>query len=301
MTKPSPFILPYAVTSLVFVLILAMLSAPRAQADTPAMPAPDMEGVSWLAGSAMEGGILIGRLDPGLELTLGDETVPTATDGHFIIGFHRDSDTPQQLTVSAADGARRQITLTAGQRTYDVQRINGLKRDHVTPPQAVLDRISSDSAAVRTARGRHDAGKGSGDFLAGFDRPVSGQVTGIYGSQRILNGAPRQPHYGIDIAAPRGTPVKAPAAGRVTLVRDLYFSGWTLLITHGMGLNAAFLHLDTVAVTEGEEVARGQVIGTVGSTGRSTGPHLDWRLDWQGRRLDAALVSDQLASLAGGS
>ena len=114
-------------------------------------------------------------------------------------------------------------------------------------------------------------------------------------------GAPRQPHYGIDIAAPRGTPVKAPAAGRVTLVRDLYFSGWTLLITHGMGLNAAFLHLDTVAVTEGEEVARGQVIGTVGSTGRSTGPHLDWRLDWQGRRLDAALVSDQLASLAGGS
>ena len=131
--------------------------------------------------------------------------------------------------------------------------------------------------------------------------PVSGRISGIYGSQRILNGEPRQPHYGIDIAAPRGTPVTAPAAGRVTLVRDLYFSGWTLLITHGMGLNAAFLHLDTVAVNEGEEVARGQVIGTVGSTGRSTGPHLDWRLDWQGRRLDAALVSDQLASIAGDS
>ena len=125
--------------------------------------------------------------------------------------------------------------------------------------------------------------------------PVSGTVTGVYGSQRILNGEPRQPHYGIDIAAPAGTPVLAPAGGRVTLVRDLYFSGWTLLITHGLGLNSAFLHLQSVDVTVGDEVPRGAVIGYVGSTGRSTGPHLDWRLDWQGRRLDAALVRTQLA------
>ena len=305
MTKPSPFILLCAVTCLLATL-LTLAAAPsraqsRAQAETAGPPTPDLEGVTWIAGSAMEGGMLIGRLAPGLELTLGKETVPVAADGHFIIGFHRDSDMPQQLAVGAADGTRRQITLTAAQRTYNVQRIDGLKRDHVTPPQAVLDRISSDSAAVRAARGQHDAGRGSGDFLGGFDQPVSGRITGIYGSQRILNGEPRQPHYGIDIAAARGTPVTAPAAGRVTMVRDLYFSGWTLLITHGMGLNAAFLHLDTVAVNEGEEVARGQVIGTVGSTGRSTGPHLDWRLDWQGRRLDAALVSDQLASIAGDS
>jgi murein DD-endopeptidase MepM/ murein hydrolase activator NlpD len=125
--------------------------------------------------------------------------------------------------------------------------------------------------------------------------PVTGHITGVYGSQRILNGEPRQPHYGIDIAAPRGTPVTAPAGGRVTLVRDLYFSGWTILLTHGLGLNSAFLHLDSVTVAEGDEVARGAMIGTVGSTGRSTGPHLDWRLDWQGRRLDAALVRTQLA------
>ena len=149
---------------------------------------------------------------------------------------------------------------------------------------------------MQAARTRHDAGAASGDFLRGLDMPVRGQITGVYGSQRILNGAARQPHYGIDIAAPRGTPVKAPAGGRVTLVRDLYFSGWTILMTHGLGLNSAFLHLDSVTVTEGEEVPQGGIIGTVGSTGRSTGPHLDWRLDWQGRRLDAALVRQQLAS-----
>jgi len=301
MIKPSPFNLLCAVICLLASLFHAGLASSRAEADATALPVPAMDGVTWLAGQAIEGGVLVGRLAPGLELTLADVAVPVGADGHFIIGFHRDSDTPQQLVVSGTDGTRRQITLTAAQRSYNLQRIDGLKRDHVTPPQDVLDRIANDSAAVRAARGRHDAGGGGGDFLGGFDMPVSGRITGIYGSQRILNGEPRQPHYGIDIAAPRGTPVTAPAAGRVTLVRDLYFSGWTLVITHGMGLNAAFLHLDNVAVEEGEEVARGQVIGTVGSTGRSTGPHLDWRLDWQGRRLDAALVRDQLASLASDS
>ena len=148
---------------------------------------------------------------------------------------------------------------------------------------------------MRAARTVIDAGPDGGDFIDGLDMPVEGRITGVYGSQRILNGEPRQPHYGIDIAAPRGTPVLAPAAGRITLVRDLYFSGWTILMTHGLGLNSAFLHLDSVTVAEGETVPRGGVIGTVGSTGRSTGPHLDWRLDWQGRRLDAALVRRQLA------
>ena len=304
MIKPSPFILLYAV-----ICLFAALTAPPAEAEGMAVPVPgfvpvpvpEIDGVTWLAGSAVEGGVLIGRRASGHRLTLDGAPLATAADGRFIIGFHRDSDAGLTLAVTDADGARRQITFTAAQRSYNIQRIDGLKRDFVTPPQDVLDRIASDSAAVRAAREQHDAGSGSHDFLAGFDMPVSGQVTGVYGSQRILNGAPRQPHYGIDIAAPQGTPVIAPAAGRVTLVRDLYFSGWTLVITHGMGLNAAFLHLDSIAVAEGDEVARGQVIGTVGSTGRSTGPHLDWRLDWQGRRLDAALVRDQLASLAGDS
>ncbi|MGC6454879.1 MAG: M23 family metallopeptidase [Candidatus Puniceispirillaceae bacterium] len=297
MVKPSPFTLLLLLTA----LFVAAAHPSRPVAEETGAPGPAIDGISWHAGAAIEGGILVGKAIPGTQLTLDDMPLATASSGHFIIGFHRDSDTAQNLGITAADGARQTIRLMAAQRRYDVQRIDGLKRDHVTPPQEVLDRISRDSAAVRAARSQHDAGSGGGDFLAGFDMPVTGRISGIYGSQRVLNGEPRQPHYGIDIAAPRGTPVAAPAAGRVTLVRDLYFSGWTVLVTHGMGLNAAFLHLDSVAVEEGDEVARGQVIGTVGSTGRSTGPHLDWRLDWQGRRLDAALVRDQLASLAGDS
>ncbi len=262
MTKPSLF-------RSVFLAMAILLAAPLHAGGTKL---PEVAGVTWLAGSAVEGGMILGRAEPGTGLELDDAALRMATDGHFIIGFHRDSDDPVRLAVTTPSGNERTVTFSAGQRTYDIQRIDGLKRDHVTPPQAVLDRIGADSAAVRAARSREEAG-----------------------SQRILNGEPRQPHYGIDIAAPRGTPVTAPAGGRVTLVRDLYFSGWTILLTHGLGLNSAFLHLDSVTVAEGDEVARGAMIGTVGSTGRSTGPHLDWRLDWQGRRLDAALVRTQLA------
>ena len=146
----------------------------------------------------------------------------------------------------------------------------------------------SDSKAVREARTRIAP---LGDSVDGFDWPVRGRISGVFGSQRILNGKPRAPHYGIDIAAPKGTAVLAPASGRVTLVMDLYYSGWTILVAHGLGLNSSFLHLDQVAVSTGETVQRGTLLGWVGSSGRSTGPHLDWRLDWQGRRLDAALIA----------
>ena len=285
MTKPSLF-------RSVFLAMAILLAAPLHAGGTKL---PEVAGVTWLAGSAVEGGMILGHAEPGTGLELDDAALRMAADGHFILGFHRDSDDPVRLAVTTPSGNERTVTFSAGQRTYQIQRIDGLKRDHVTPPQVVLDRIGADSAAVRAARSREEAGRHAGDFLKGLDMPVTGRVTGVYGSQRILNGEPRQPHYGIDIAAPKGTPVKAPAGGRVTLVRDLYFSGWTILLTHGLGLNSAFLHLDSVTVAEGDEVARGAVIGTVGSTGRSTGPQQDWRLDWQGRRLDAALVRTQLA------
>ena len=287
MMNPSAF-----TTLLASIMLFFALPASAQQTSLPdATP-----GLTWIAGAAVEGGVVIARVAPGVRLNLDGMPVPISEDGYALIGFHRDSDEPLRLGIDSRDGARQMITLRPAQRKYAIQRIDGLKRDHVTPPQEVLDRIGADAAAVRAARARADAGMAAGAFLKGFDMPVEGQITGVYGSQRILNGEPRQPHYGIDIAAPRGTPVLAPAGGRVTLVRDLYFSGWTVLMTHGLGLNSAFLHLDSVAVAEGAEVARGGVIGTVGSTGRSTGPHLDWRLDWRGRRLDAALVRRQLAS-----
>ena len=247
-----------------------------------------INGATLLRGGAVEGGLMIARTAPDNRVTLDDATIPVAPDGLFIVGFHRDSDLPVTIGITGADGTSRLTVLTPQQRTYNIQRIDGLQKNMVTPPENVIARIKSDQAAVAAARQSPAA---AGDLWRGIDWPVTGRISGVFGSQRILNGQPRQPHYGIDIAVPKGTPVRAPASGLVTLVKDLYFSGWTVIINHGLGLNSTFLHLDSTAISVGDAVQRGSIIGTVGSTGRSTGPHLDWRLDWQGRRIDASLAA----------
>ena len=250
--------------------------------------ATEINGATVLRGNAVEGGLIMAHTAAGNVVTLNDVVIPATADGLFIIGFHRDSDQPVTIKIMQPDGTSQLTVLTPEQRDYDVQRIDGLKKNMVTPPDSVIARIKSDQAAVAAARQKTAA---TGDFWHGIDWPVTGRISGVFGSQRILNGNPRQPHYGIDIAAPQGTPIQAPASGLVTLVKDLYFSGWTVIINHGLGLNSSFLHLDQVSINIGDSVSRGDNIGTVGSTGRSTGPHLDWRLDWQGRRIDASLVA----------
>ena len=247
-----------------------------------------INGATLLRGGAVEGGLMIARTAPDNRVTLDDATIPVAPDGLFIVGFHRDSDLPVTIGITKTDGTSQLTVLTPQQRSYQIQRIDGLQKNMVTPPENVIARIKSDQAAVAAARQTPAA---AGDFWRGIDWPVTGRISGVFGSQRILNGQPRQPHYGIDIAVPKGTPVRAPASGLVTLVKDLYFSGWTVIINHGLGLNSTFLHLDSTAISVGDTVERGSIIGTVGSTGRSTGPHLDWRLDWQGRRIDASLAA----------
>ena len=247
-----------------------------------------INGATLLRGGAVEGGLMIARTAPDNRVTLDDAAIPVTPDGLFIVGFHRDSDLPVTIGITKTDGTSQLTVLTPQQRSYQIQRIDGLKKNMVTPPENVNARIKSDQAAVAAARQTLAA---AGDFWRGIDWPVTGRISGVFGSQRILNGQPRQPHYGIDIAAPTGTPVYAPASGLVTLVKDLYFSGWTIIINHGLGLNSTFLHLDSTAISVGDTVQRGSIIGTVGSTGRSTGPHLDWRLDWQGRRIDASLAA----------
>jgi murein DD-endopeptidase MepM/ murein hydrolase activator NlpD len=247
-----------------------------------------INGATLLRGGAVEGGLMIARTTPDNWVTLDDAAIPVAPDGLFIVGFHRDSDLPVTIGITKTDGTSQLTVLTPQQRSYQIQRIDGLQKNMVTPPENVIARIKSDQAAVAAARQTPAA---AGDFWRGIDWPVTGRISGVFGSQRILNGQPRQPHYGIDIAVPKGTPVRAPASGLVTLVKDLYFSGWTIIINHGLGLNSTFLHLDSTAISVGDTVQRGSIIGTVGSTGRSTGPHLDWRLDWQGRRIDASLAA----------
>ena len=265
---------------LLAVLLLAVALSGPLQAQT-------IDGAEILSGSAIEGGLIIARTNPANRVMLDETPIELADNGLFVIGFHRDSDAPVTLQIIAPDGAAKTSRLSPRQRDYKIQRIDGIKSAMVTPPASVLARIKADGQAVRAAR---QITVPLGDFWRGFDWPALGRISGVYGSQRILNGKPRQPHYGIDIAGPRGTPVYAPASGLVTLVEDLYFSGWTVVIAHGLGVNSSFLHLDRADVKPGVMVERGALIGTIGATGRATGPHLDWRIDWQGRRIDPGLL-----------
>lgn len=242
-----------------------------------------------LEGALTQGGLIRGKAAPGSAVFLDGRPVRTTADGHFLLGFHRDAPPEARLRLVAPDGRTAERRLMIEPRTYEVQRIDGLPQNMVTPSEAELARIRAENARIAAARAVEGAVP---FFLEGFAWPVEGIVTGLYGSQRILNGEPRQPHFGIDIAAPEGTPVRAPAGGVVTLAEpDLYFTGGTVILEHGHGLSSTYSHLATVAVRAGEEVARGALLGTVGATGRATGPHLDWRFNLGEARLDPMLVA----------
>lgn len=235
-----------------------------------------------------QGGIVFGQTEPGTELVLDDLPVRVDGDGAFVFGFHRDAPATSTLVVTRPDGTVQRRTLEIEAREFAVQRIDGLPENMVSPPQEVMDRILRDIAEVKAARATE---RPDSDFRSGFVWPATGRISGVYGSQRILNGKPRQPHFGIDIAAPKGTPVVAPADGVVTLAAtDHYYTGGTLILDHGHSLSSTFIHLDSVAVAVGQRIPQGEVIGAIGATGRATGPHLDWRMNWRDRRLDPAYV-----------
>ena len=241
-----------------------------------------------LDGPRRQGGLLRGRVPLGSTVEYEGDTVRVSADGWFLVGFGRDASPEAELVVVYPDGRRERRVLKVERREYDIQRIDGLPPSKVTPSEEDLARIREEVRVVKQARTIDDPRT---DFLSGFQWPVKGRISGVYGSQRILNGEPRRPHFGIDIAAPRGTKVVAPTDGVVTLVHpDMYFSGGTMIVDHGHGLSSAFLHLSRILVDEGERVAQGQVIAEVGSTGRSTGPHLDWRINLFDRRLDPSLL-----------
>ena len=248
-------------------------------------PAQAAEAGVRLEGQSSQGGLLRGRVAPGSAVTLDGAPVRVSEEGWFLVGFGRDAPPEAVLTATFPDGRRERRVLRIEPREYRIQRIDGLPPGKVTPrSEEDLARIRAEVAMVKKARLVDDPRT---DFLDGFRWPVKGRITGVYGSQRILNGQPRRPHYGIDIAAPAGTKVLAPAAGVVTLTHpDMFFSGGTLILDHGHGLSSAFLHLSRILVEVGERVAQGQPIAEVGSTGRSTGPHLDWRINLFDRRID---------------
>ncbi len=243
-----------------------------------------------LEGHLTQGGVLFGHTEPGSTLRLDGRTVKVSPDGRFVIGFGRDARPRHQLVIRYPDGRDEKRMLRVERRDYRVQRIDGLPPRKVTPRgKKVLAHIRRDIAKVKKARARIDDRL---DFTHGFDWPVIGPITGVYGSQRILNGKPKRPHYGVDVARPVGTPVHAPAPGIVTLAEpDMYYSGGTVIVDHGYGLSSSFLHMSKLLVKVGQRVEQGDVIGELGATGRATGPHLDWRMNWLKQRVDPALLA----------
>ncbi len=243
-----------------------------------------------LRGHAVQGGLLRGHAAPGVRVWIEGVPVKVAPDGAFLIGFARKAPPHVKIEVAAPGAPRVTHSFAVGQRNYKIQNIDGLPDSQVNPGDAALKRISRDSATIRAARLR---ASDTPLFSGAFQWPLAGTLTGIYGSQRILNGAPRSPHLGVDIAAPHSTPIRAPADAVVALVHeDMFFTGKTLILDHGHGLTSVYAHMSTITVKEGQPVAAGQVIATVGQSGRATGPHLHWGVHLNGVGLDPALLVD---------
>ncbi|WP_284735982.1 M23 family metallopeptidase [Dongia deserti] len=240
-----------------------------------------------LTGQLTQGGFVTGRTTPGATVLLGDRALMVGKDGLFVFGFGRDQAPTAQLTIIHSNGESEQQMLDIAQREFDIQRINNMEQAKVTPNPADLARIKADQEKINEVRG--GAPTESQDFLVPFIWPAQGPISGVYGSQRILNGEPRAPHYGLDIAAPEGSPVVAPAPGWVRLVAsDFFLTGGTIIIDHGFGVQSAFIHMKALQAKIGTYVRQGEVIGHVGQTGRATGPHLHWGMTWLDVRLDPA-------------
>ncbi|WP_246439478.1 M23 family metallopeptidase [Teredinibacter franksiae] len=233
------------------------------------------------------GGMLIGKTQAGARISVQGRELTADGHGRFVFGLGRDFEGNLELQVSAEGGIRTE-SFSVSSRTYELQRINGVAKKYVSPPENVLSRIRREAARIRKARETHSS---LPYFAQPFIWPAEGPVTGVYGSQRIFNDVPKRPHYGLDIAGPVGTPIIAPASGVVTLVdNDMYYSGGTLLVDHGQGISSTFIHLSKVRVVVGQAVKQGELIAEMGATGRATGSHLDWRINWFDQRLDPYLL-----------
>jgi murein DD-endopeptidase MepM/ murein hydrolase activator NlpD len=256
-----------------------------------ALPAIALE----LTGKREQGALLVGQTAPGNRILLDGKPVRVTSDGRFVIGFDRDAKPQATLTEIAPSGQQYQHQLQIAQRQYDIQRIEGVPQRTVTPPPEQLKRIREEAALVSRAR---QTDSDLLHFLAGFQWPLTGRISGVYGSQRVYNGEPGRPHFGVDIAAPTGTPVRAPADAVVTLAHpDMFFSGGTLILDHGYGVSSTFIHLSEVLVKPGDVVKTGDVVARVGATGRATGPHLDWRINWFDVRIDPTTVVPPMAEV----
>ena len=236
----------------------------------------------------VQGSFILGKAEPGSEVFIGKKKVKVTSDGYFVFGLGRDRKYDVVITLNK-NGIKEKIVKKVFKKKYKIQRIDGLEEKKVTPPEELYERIKRENKLIAQARNMDS------DlifFTKKFIIPVeNATITGVYGSQRILNGKPKWPHYGLDFAVEEGTKIKAMLNGVVTLVEpDLFYTGGTLVFDHGHGISTLYMHMEKILVKKGQKVKQGDIIGTVGSTGRATGAHLDVRLNWFQTRLDPATV-----------
>jgi len=239
-------------------------------------------------GKFIQGHFIIGKTDPSSKVKIDKKQIKVSKDGYFAFGLDRDRKYDVVITIEK-DEVKEKITKRVQKRKYNIQKIDGLEEKKVTPPEEVYERIKKENKLIAKARAiETDLDFFKDKFIIPVDDAI---ITGVYGSQRILNGKPKWPHYGLDFAQEEGAPVKAMLNGTVTLAApDLYYTGGTLIFDHGHGISTLYMHMNKVFVKKGQKVKQGDIIGSVGSTGRATGPHLDVRLNWFDIRLDPATV-----------
>jgi len=268
--------------ALALIVLSLLLAAPLVAQDTSDVRFP---------AQVQQGSLVVGKVPAGSRVRFRDRDLRVSGYGTVVLGIGRDETGPVQLDVTRPDGSSQSTAIAITPRDWPVERVNGVPPATVNPPPAIAERIRREQAQVTEARRRDDDRV---DFGNGFIRPVEGRISGRFGRARSYNGQPGSPHSGMDIAAPTGTPVKAPAAGIVTFAApDLYLTGGTLLLDHGHGVSSNFLHLSRIDAKVGDRIEQGQVIGAVGATGRATGPHLHWGMNWLDVRVDPQLALER--------
>ena len=248
-----------------------------------------------LTGKMEQGALIRAMVEPGTQVYLNGKALKVTPEGAFAFGFSREAELKQELKLVYPDGLTQIKPLSIKTKEYKIDRVNGISKKIMKPDPKAVERSRKDSKQVKAARSQFSEIE---SFTQDFIWPLTGRISGVYGSQRVYNGKPGNPHYGVDVAAKTGTVVVAPADGVISLsVADMFYSGGTIILDHGYGVSSSFLHLSKLYVKDGEVIKQGQAIAEVGATGRVTGPHLDWRVNWYQMRLDPVTIVPNMAEV----
>lgn len=274
--------------------LLAVSASPMTNAQAAPSAASATAGQIVFPASVQQGAMVIGKVPAASQVHHAGRLLRPTPYGSVVFGVARDEKGPLQLQIDGPGSESSLITIQVTPRDWPLEQVRGVPPKTVNPPPAIAARIKREQAQVTTARVRDDD---RADFAQAFLWPVQGRISGRFGNQRVYNGSPGSAHSGMDIAVPTGTPIKAPAAGVITFAApDLYLTGGTVVLDHGHGISSNFLHMSRIDVKVGDRISQGQVVGAVGATGRATGPHLHWGMNWFDTRIDPLLVLERNSS-----